>query len=277
MTLERNEDRSERAGHPRCRTGQSGGLALLIALALAAPASASVIPISPGYFGASATVEAFEGIAGVDLPLISYGTGFISPMSQLPSVYSFPSGATVSSGASEARVFDYAMDPPDDGNTWGWGLSLDGGDISRDTPLPSGTAFFVLNDGFDDTMPAPTIGFSFPTPVSGVGAYFEASKFIDIGFDGSVVIEAFDASNASLGSASIITDGVTPSYLGPPFPNGLDTWLGVRTMDGAPSIARIEVTARGFAMDDLTYSSVPAPAGAFAFVGAGTLAGRRRR
>jgi hypothetical protein len=211
-------------------------------------------------FGA-ATVETFEGIAGVSLPLLPWEE-LITPMSELPNPYTLPSGAVYHSNNDEqARVFDYAAPGYSGGpENWGWGLSSEGGTIHHLTPLPSGTAFFGAYCGWDPA-PAPpgTVMFDLPLPAQKVGVYVESSLWVEMGYDGVVVLEAFDALGQSLGSVAAVSDGVTELWAGPPYPNGLDTWIGLRTDDGAFSIYSVALHGRNVVADNLMFV-VPEPA-----------------
>jgi hypothetical protein len=239
---------------------------------------AGVIPALPGEFG-GAIVETFEGIAGVSLPLVPWGE-LITPMSELPNPYVLPSGASYhSNNPRQARVFDYAAPGYSGGpENWGWGLSLEGGDIHYRTPLPSGQAFFGAYCGWAPLPEPPgTVMFDLPVPAQKVGAYVESSLWIEIGYDGVVVLEAFDALGQSLGSVSVVTDGVTSPGQGPPYPNGLDTWIGLATDDGAFSIYSIALHGRNVVADDLMFVVVPEPACALVLAVAFACVVRRRQ
>jgi len=222
---------------------------------------AGIVPALPDEFG-SATVETFEGIAGVSLPLLPWGE-LITPMSELPNQYVLPSGAVYHSSSDyQSRVFDYAAPGYSDGpENWGWGLSLEGGTIHHLTTLPSGRAFFGAYCGWYPLPEPPgTVLFDLPLPARKVGAYVESSLWIEMGYDGVVVLEAFDAHGQSLGTVAAVTDGVTERWQGPPYPNGLDTWIGLGTDDGSFSIHSIALHGRNVVADDLMFVLVPEPA-----------------
>lgn len=247
-------------------------------LAGASFALGGVIPVLPENLGTAPHVETFEGVTGVQLPLIEWGPDFYSPESSLPVPFALPSGVlyTSTTGSDSARIHDYGA-PGYSGRPqdWGWGLSLEGGDIHYLTPFPSGTAFFAANCGWDPSAGPATVTFSFPAPVQMVGAYVESNRWLEIGFDGVVSLEAFDAAGTSLGQLSVTTDGVTSLWEGPPYPNGLDTWIGLGTDDGSFSIYSIAFHGYGLVADDLMSLPVPEPA-ALVLALFGALAWRRR-
>jgi hypothetical protein len=225
-------------------------------------ALSEIVPAVPGDFGPSAIVETFEGIAGVSLPLVEWGPEFITPMSELLNPYVLPSGVVYSSNNPEqARVFDYDAPGYSWGpEAWGWGLSWEGGTIHYQTPFPSGAAFFGAYCGQSSSEPVGTVTFTFPWPVRSVGAYVEANLWPENGYDGVVTLEAFDEFGVSLGQVAVVTDGVTSPWEGPPYPNGLDTWIGLGTHDGAFSIYSIAFHGYNVVADDLMFVPVPEPA-----------------
>ncbi|MCI0364319.1 MAG: hypothetical protein L0219_10580 [Phycisphaerales bacterium] len=244
----------------------AAGLLLLIPSTLL---HGGVTPIGPDGIAGGASVETFEGIAGVQLPLVPFDESTFWPFSDLPSPYSFASGVTYSASIP-SRIFDFSQTPTPE--QFGWGLSVQGGGISNQTPLPSGTAFFAM-DYFDGIG---SVDFTFATPVAQVGGYVECAWFDKVGWDGIATLEAFDSGGASLGMILAQTDGVGGFFPSDPI-DPLDTWMGLQTIDGSASIAFVRFSAVGLVLDDLTFSTVvPAP-GALAFLAVGGLLSRRRR
>ena len=249
---------------------------LLAVLAVSSLAQASVTPLTPAGVDPSATIETFEGIAGIEFPLREPIPGAPRPQSDLPGAWTTPTGVRIDSVGSadiNASVFDFSTIP---GSNAGWSLGpFGGGSVRATTPLPSGTSFLAYENNVDFPVIEPLV-LTFDTPVVQVGAFTEAvidSRFPEA--DGRVVLAAFDSDDNLLGSTFIFADGVggTPPT-GPATP--LDSWIGLETLDGSASIARVEITGNALVLDDLTFT-VPSPSAAGVFLVAACLTRSRRR
>lgn len=233
----------------------------LAAAVLAAPSAGQVTAIGPSGFAPGAIVETFEDVVGVIVPPDPFFLGF-GDITSAPTL--LPSGAAVTGFDSYMTVYDAEFDPDGVG---GWAMSIDANDnihfIDSTTTLPSGQAF-AAHANFDD----PSIGltFSFAAGVTAVGAFVEGEQF----FDGNseVVLEAFDMDGVSLGTVSSgPTDGTF-------YDNALDGWVG---LSSDVAIGSVSFYGVGIALDDLTFTLVPAPGAAGLLCLGGVVATRRRR
>jgi hypothetical protein len=221
---------------------------------LAAPGFAQIVPVAPDEFGPGAPTETFENY-GDDLNQGGFGD------LQVPDLFQLDSGARfLNLGAEDfGSIVDWSVSE----NT-GWGLSLDGGDINfGKTTIPSGVAFF----GYSEL--GSLFGFEFAQGVSRVGSYFEAAIFEGV-YTGEIKVEAFDQGGASLGFVTAQSDGVLDDA-------SLDSWVGLGTADGSPSIARVIFYGDVIVLDDMRFEVVPAPGAATLLAAAGAWNLRRRR
>lgn len=134
--------------------------------------------------------------------------------------------------------------------------------MDADTPIPSGRAFFTLGQDFIPGQAPSPATFTFPAPVQMVGAYVEAAKYLAAGIDGVVTVTAFDSLGVSLGQLSVVTNGAGWNrFVNPPVNLGpLDTWIGLRTLDGSYSISSISIQGWYLVADNLMFTPVPEPA-----------------
>jgi hypothetical protein len=255
--------KQRRLGRSVARWACSGAV-VLGCLVGAAPGD--VFPIGPEAFGPATVVEDFENIVNVTLPADPFWVIF----ADVPVPWDFGSGVWLTAANPEpdggASIADWQFDPPGSPD-FGWGLSLDGGDIGQDTQIPSPTSI-LCHDTYTDMGEIPPLELTFDSPVARVGFYTEAAIFHDIGWEGLVTLEAFDELGASLGLVEVYADGVAED-------NAVDTWIGLEVVGAEPLIKSVEIVGRYHVMDDLHFE-VPEP-GALSLLVIGALALLRRR
>jgi hypothetical protein len=260
-----------------------GPTGLALALALTSPALGGTVSVPSSYFGPSATVDTFEGIAGVSLPLNSTYT---VPSSPIPDGWMMPSShATVTTPSGSNSVFDFNaagfVNPDPNFFIFGYSLGPDGGQMYGDpswaaggidgltTTLPSGSAFLALD--------AHAAHITFPTPVEAVGSTFEAAMYFDVGENGDLTFIAYDTGGNEIGQVTVFGDGVLNDF-------AVNSWIGIATDDGTASIASIDVLGpldsnglRNPAVLDDFRVLVPTPGTLLAFGLCGAPLVRRRR
>lgn len=222
--------------------------------ALATNGLAQIVPVAPDEFGPGVTVETFETY-GDDLNQGGFGD------LQVPDLFDLDSGARFLNLGTEdfGSIVDWSIS-----EDTGWGLSLDGGDINfGKTTIPSGVAFF----GYSEL--GSLFGFEFEHGVSRVGSYFEAAIFDGV-YTGEIKVEAFDQDGSSLGFVTAQSDGVLDDA-------SLDSWVGLGTADGSPSIACVVFYGDVIVLDDMRFETVPTPGTAAVLAAAGAFGTFRRR
>ncbi len=212
-----------------------------LALAVSAPTASTALPITPGAFGALATVESFEGhTPGANLEL-GLGQSLLEPGTV--SVFDFGSGVRLTSpvpnpgfASGGAFLHDFALGS-DVQNNWGGGRVVnDAGDV------PFGSAYL---GAFHPGTGTVSVAFQFDTLQQRVGAYVTGVTGMDVQLavygDGATLLETL-----TLGTVDL--NQWPANFL------GLEQLTGIRT---------VVFSGRDFGIDGLTFESsllvVPEP------------------
>jgi hypothetical protein len=204
---------------------------LVLSIGLAGPTQAA--PIGFGAFGGGAVMESFEGLsAGLNIPLLSLGSGYLGPGSV--SSYTFGSGATLTGPIPNPEfgvvIGDFTIGTPA-------AFSLQGnGDVSSAAVVPFGSAYM----GLDAESGVLLVEFTLPTDVLRVGAFVT-------GIPGMVTIEVLNASDVVLETYSIASV-VVGSW-------GIN-FLGIETA----GIRKVRFSGEGIVLDKLTFETGAASA-----------------
>jgi hypothetical protein len=212
-----------------------------VALVLGTPGLGSASPIAPGAFGATVTVESFEGLTpGANLEL-GLGLSLLEPGTV--SAFDFGSGVRLTSPIPNpgfanggAFIHDFALGTDVQNNWGGTRVINDAGDV------PFGSAYL---GAFHPSGGSVSIAFEFDVLQQRVGAYVT-------GLTGSnVQLSVYDASGTLLES---LTLGTVDLALWPANFLGLEQLGGIRTA---------VFTGEDFGLDGLSFESglvlVPEP------------------